>query len=143
MTPTTILRTALLLAVVAAPLQAQHTALVVGRGNASVRVTAGVSMPEILQLRQTAQPAATWQGENFTEYLVKFDVGTNVAWELVADVLPEGVTVLAESGRWSASGAVALGQPTNRTETLVRVRVADGAAITWAQDLQLELRRTN
>jgi hypothetical protein len=142
MTAATLLRTALLLAVVAAPVQAQQTAFLVGRGNAAVRVTAGVTMPEILQLRQTAQPAATWQGADYTEYLLKFDVGTNVAWALVADALPEGVTILDEAGRWSAAGAVALGQPTNRTETLVRVRVADGAAITWAQDLQLELRRT-
>lgn len=142
MTSSSLLRAALILAVVAAPMQAQRTASLVGSGSASVRVTAGITMPEILQLKQTAQPVATYQGTNFTEYLVKFDVATNVTWELVAGSLPEGVTVLGEQGAWNGTGTIAAGVPTNRSETLVRVRVADGAAITWAQDLQLDLRRT-
>lgn len=138
----TLLLTALLLATTAADLTAQNAATVVGAGTGTVRVVAGAAIPEILNLRQTAQPTATWQGDTFTEYTLKYQVAGNVRWDLVANMVPAGVTVLDTQGDWIREGATtATGTPTNGTEITVRVRIADGAAITWAQDLRLDARR--
>lgn len=142
MRTTIIFLTALLLATTAADVTAQNAATVVGAGNGSVRVTGGLTVPEIVQLRQTAQPTATWQGGTFTEYTLKYQIATNLRWDLVALNVPAGVTVLDTRGDWIGEGATtATGTPTNNTEITVRVRIADGADVTWAQDLRLEARR--
>lgn len=142
MRTTTILLTALLLATTAADLTAQNFATTVGAGTATVRTTARTSIPEILRLRQTETQAATWQAETFTEYTLKYQVATNVRWDLVAFVVPAGVTVLDTQGDWTGDGTtIANGTPTNGTEITVRVRIADGAAVTWATDLRIEARR--
>ncbi len=138
----TFLLIALLLATTAADLTAQNVAMVVGAGSGSVRVTGGATIPEILNLRQTAQPTATWQGDTFTEYTLKYQVAGNVRWDLVANTVPAGVTVLDTQGDWIREGATtATGTPTNGTEITIRVRIADGATPTWAQDLRFDARR--
>lgn len=131
-----------------APVQAQQYATAVGaNARGTVRTTARYSLPEILAFREAQPATATWQGERFTEYVIKYTVAANVLWTLEVGQLPAGVTVLAEDGAWYATDArgvtVAQGARGNATEALVRVRVADGGAITWAQDLQLELKRRN
>lgn len=138
-----LLLTALLLATTAAEVTAQNVATVVGAGTGTVRVAGHTTIPEILNLRQTAQPTATWQAESFTEYTLKYQVATNLRWDLVAFTVPAGVTVLNAQGDWIGEGAtIAIGAPTNGTEVTVRVRIADGAAVTWAQDLRIEARRS-
>ena len=126
--------------------QAQNFATAIGSSaRGSVRTTARFTLPEILVLREAAPAAATWQGERFTEYLIKYTVAANVQWEVSAERIPAGVTLLSEAGTWVDASAtnvvVERGAAGNATEVLVRVRVADGGAVTWAQDLQLEARR--
>lgn len=142
MRTTALLLTALLLATTAADLSAQNVATTIGAGTATVRATARTTIPEILRLRQSEQQVATWQAESFTEYTLKYQVATNLRWDLVALVVPAGVTVLDTQGDWTGEGAtIANGTPTNGTEITVRVRIADGAAVTWATDLRIEARR--
>lgn len=142
MRATTFLLTALLLATTAAEATAQNFATAVGAGTATVRTTARTTIPEILRYRQTEPQVATWQAETFTEYTLKYQVATNVRWDLAAVTVPAGVTVLNTQGDWTGEGAtIADGTPTNGTEIVVRVRIADGAAVTWAQDLRIEARR--
>jgi hypothetical protein len=137
-----LLLTAMLFATTAAEATAQNVATLVGAGTGTVRVAGRTTIPEILNLRQTAQPAATWQAATFTEYTIRYQVATNLRWDLVAFVVPAGVTVLDTRGDWIGEGAtIANGTPTNGTEITVRVRIADGAAVTWAQDLRIEARR--
>lgn len=143
MRPATLLLIALLLATTAADATAQNVAAVVGAGSGTVRATASTTIPEILHLRQTESHTATWQGETFTEYTLKYQVATNLRWDLMAVTVPVGVTVLDTQGAWTGQGAtIANGTPTNAAEVTVRVRIVGGAAATWAQDLRLEARRT-
>lgn len=131
-----------LAALVAAPVAAQaQPATLVGGGRATVPLAATFTVPEIRQVRAIAGPVVTWQAERFTEVLLTFSVRTNTAWELVAEGVPAGVTVLTAAGAWTATAAaVEEGRATNHTEVKVRVRVADGATPTWADELRLDLR---
>lgn len=126
--------------------EAQNYVAAVGKSvRGDVRTTARFTLPEILVLREAAPAAATWQGERFTEYLIKYTVAANVQWEVRAERIPAGVTLLTETGDWAdaagSGAAIDQGGAGNATEVLVRVRVADGGSVTWAQDLQLEARR--
>lgn len=138
--------TAMLVAcALAAPAAAQRTATLVGGGRAEVRIAAAARIPEFVRMRVVAGPQATWEGEQFTEYLLTYEVAANTAWEVEVGNVPAGLTVLTETGDWMAQGeairtTVAAGQRTGWTEVRVRVRVADGASVTWAEELQVEAR---
>lgn len=129
----------------ATPAAAQRTATLVGGGRAEVRIAAAARIPEFVRLRVVAGPEATWQGDRFTEYLLTYEVASNTAWEVEVGNVPAGLTVLTETGDWMAQGeairaTVAAGTRTGWREVRVRVRVADGASVTWAEELQVEAR---
>ena len=113
-----------------------------GTARAEVRAMVRLTMPEILVLLPPAAPVATARGALYTEYRIVYRLAANARWALTASALPQGVTLLSETGEWQpAAGSVAEhGVATNPVEITVRVRVAPGASRTWAQDLRLELR---
>jgi len=94
----------------------------------------------MFRVTESAPAAATWQGERFTEFLIKYTVAANTQWVFVADALPHGVTLLTRGGEWRGVNdfdyVVQRGAVTNGTEVLVRVRVADGASINWRSELR-------
>lgn len=129
----------------AVPAAAQRSATLVGGGRAEVRIAASARIPEFVRMRVVAGPQATWQGERFTEYLLSYEVTANTAWEVEVGNVPAGLTVLTETGDWMAQGeairtTVAAGQRTGWQEVRVRVRVADGSSVTWAEELQVQAR---
>lgn len=131
--------------VVAVPAAAQRTATLIGGGRAEVRIAAAARIPEFVRMRAVNAPVATWQGETFTEFLLTYEVAANAAWTVEVGNLPAGLSVLTETGDWMAQGealraTVARGQRTGWTELRVRVRVADGAAVTWADEIRVEAR---
>ena len=130
--------------VTAAPLAAQTTALAVGnRARATVRVQATMAIPAFLQAKETVALAQTHKGNGFTEYLATYTVRGNVRWTLEATAVPAGVTVLNEHGNWTAEPAtIGLGDLTNGTTILVRVRVTDAAAAGWQQHLAINAQQT-
>jgi len=134
-----------LLAATQIPLGAQqfaNSASAIGPGaHASVRVNIGARMPELLVLNATAPATATWQGEHFTEYLIKYAVAANTSWTVAVTTLPGGVTVLDADGVWQGTvgAAVDHGNRTDATEVLLRVRIANGAPATWADEMGVEL----
>ena len=134
-----------LLAATQIPLRAQqivNSASAIGLGaRASVRVNIGAQMPELLVLNATAPATATWQGDHFTEYLLKYAVAANTSWAVAVTTLPPGVTVLDADGAWqgTAGAAVDHGNRTDATEVLLRVRIVDGAPATWADEIGVEL----
>jgi|SRR5690606_31673706 len=138
--PTFILAAAML---VAAPLAAQTTAMAIGHGaRAEIRITAAANVPVILQTQETEAFVQTYKGNGFTEYLATYTVRGNVRWMLETEALPEGITALNVMGNWAATAAtIATGQPTNGATVTVRVRVADGVAAGWQQQLKLEAQR--
>lgn len=122
----------------AAPLAAQTTALVTGGGRATVRIEANLTIPAFVRATETQTLTETWKGTGYTEYLATYTVRGNVRWDLVTTA-PEGVTLLAQDGNWTAGTAtIGNGDVTNGATVLVRVRVADGTATTWREQLQLE-----
>jgi hypothetical protein len=138
-----ITRSALIAALLLVPAvaSAQHKATAVGQGaRAVVNVRAGLMMPEVFRVVESSAAQATWQGDRFTEYLIKFTVAANTQWSFAADALPHGVTLLARGGEWRGAQdsdlVVQRGAVTNGTEVLVRVRVADGASIHWREELK-------
>jgi hypothetical protein len=102
-------------------------------------------MPEMVRFRVEEEAKATWQGTSYTEYLIKYSVAANIRWEVTAEALPHGVTVLAWGGEWrngtDLDRVVDRGVQTNGTEVLVRVRVADGASVNWRDELRIDLRK--
>jgi hypothetical protein len=123
----------------------QHSATAFGKGaRAQVRATVSFAIPEFFRVVETAPAQATWQGDRFTEFLIKYTVAANTQWEFAADALPHGVTLLARGGEWhgveSSDLVVQRGAVSNGTEVLVRVRVADGASIYWRDELKLRAR---
>lgn len=114
------------------------------QGNAqhTVRVNARVEIPTLLLMKPVTAAVASWEGSSYTEYQIRVQVATNAHWELFAESLPEGVTLLAEDGYyWDGAGVVSeRGAPTNWSERLVRVRVAYGAPDSWEMQLRLSLR---
>lgn len=130
----------------ATPVDAQQTSFASGaRGEAKVHASVGLTMPVLMHFAPTAQPIATKQGERFTEYVLRYSVATNAHWEVTASKLPKGVTVLAEDGAWlddrSSEVVVTRGEPTNPTEVLVRLRVADGTSASWHTELAIAASR--
>jgi hypothetical protein len=129
------------LVLVPAVASAQHKATAYGPGaRAVVNATAGLMMPEMFRVVESAAAQATWQGDRYTEYLIKYTVAANTQWSFAADALPHGVTLLARGGEWrgalDSDLVVQRGAVTNGTEVLVRVRVADGASINWREELK-------
>lgn len=129
--------------ITAAPVAAQTTALAVGNGaRATVRVTAGLTIPAYLRATETVALTQTHKGNGFTEYLATYTVRGNVRWTLDALELPEGVTVLDQNGNWTATPAtIGLGDVTNGATILVRVRVTDAAGTDWQQHLRIDAER--
>lgn len=129
--------------VTTAPLAAQTTALAAGNGaRATVRVTAGLTIPAYLRATETVALTQTHKGTGFTEYLATYTVRGNVRWTLDALELPEGVTVLDQHGNWTATPAIiGLGDVTNGATVLVRVRVTNAAALGWQQQLRIDAER--
>lgn len=130
-----------MLLIVPVAVDGQQSAVAVGNGaRASVRASVGLTMPAMFRVAEVAPATATWQGERYTEYLVKYSVAANVQWAFAADALPHGVTLLARGGEWRGDKdsdlVVQRGAATNGTEILVRVRVADGASINWRNELR-------
>ena len=127
-------------ALTAAPLAAQTTALAVGRGTtATVRVQANLTIPAFIRATETQTLTETWKGNGYTEYLATYTVRGNVRWDLVTNATPEGVTLLAQDGEWTAGATtIGNGEVTNGATVLVRVRVATAAAPNWREQLQLE-----
>jgi hypothetical protein len=120
---------------------AQASASANGNGaRATVRAVVGLSMPAMFRVAESAPAQATWQGDRFTEYLIKFTVAANTEWQFAADALPHGVSLLVRGGEWRGAQdsdlIVQRGAVSNGTEVLVRVRVADGASITWRDELK-------
>jgi len=115
------------------------------RAEAKVRATVGLTMPVLLHFTPTAQPTATYQGERFTEYVIRYSVASNSRWEVTVRDLPKNVTVLAEDGAWvdgrSGPALVTSGEPTNPVEVLVRVRVGDGSSPSWHSELTIAAHR--
>lgn len=137
-TLTLTLAAALLLA---APVAAQNTALVAGRGRAVVRIEANLAIPAFMQATETQTLTETWKGTGYTEYLATYTVRANTRWDLVTTA-PEGVTVLAQNGEWTTGNTtIGNGDVTNGATILVRVRVANGTADTWRNQLHLEAAR--
>lgn len=125
--------------VTAAPLAAQNTALVAGRGRATVRIEANLGIPAYLRAAETQALTETWKGTGYTEYLATYTVRANTQWDLVATAAPAGVTILAADGEWTAGTAViGNGDVTNAATILVRVRVATTAAANWREELKFE-----
>jgi hypothetical protein len=143
------LATIALLVAAQAPLRAQQHATAIGpNARGVVHTNARFTIPEILVLREAAPATATWEGTGYTEHLVRYTVAANVQWALTATQTPAGVEILTHAGEWvdattAATTGVALdhGLLGNAVEARVRVRVPNGAPATWAQELQLELRR--
>jgi hypothetical protein len=132
---------------IAIPMGAQQTAFATGgMGVAKVRASIGLTMPVLMHFTPSTQPIATWQGERFTEYVIRYSVATNSRWDVSVSDLPQGVTVLAEDGGWvdgrSGQVIVARGQPTNPIEVLVRLRIADGTSAAWHSELTIAASRT-
>jgi hypothetical protein len=126
----------------AAPLAAQNTALVVGRGRATVRVETALTIPAFIRAAETQTLTETFKGNGYTEYLATYTVRANTRWDLVATAMPEGVTILAQDGEWTAGAAtIGNGDCTNGDRILVRVRVTTDAATNWREQLQLEAQR--
>lgn len=123
----------------AAPVAAQNTALVAGGGGrAVVRVEAKLLVPAITLATETQTLAETWKGTGYTEYLATYTVRANTRWDLVTTA-PEGVTLLAQNGEWTTGNTtIGNGGVTNGATILVRVRVADGTAGDWRDQLHLE-----
>jgi hypothetical protein len=120
---------------------AQSSATAFGNGaRATVRAAVSFTVPTMFRVAETAPAQATWQGERYTEYLIKYTVAANTQWEFAADALPHGVTLLARGGEWRGANDLDLvvqrGAVSNGTEVLVRVRVADGASLNWRSDLK-------
>lgn len=137
MRTTTLITIAALLA--AAPLNAQTTAVAVGRVRAEVRVAATVNIPVYLNATETVGFVQTYKGNGFTEFLATYRVRANTAWTLEAVTTPAGVTVLDQNADWLPTAAtVGTGYATNGDAILVRVRVADGAAANWIDALRLD-----
>lgn len=131
---------------IAGPAEAQQVAIGAGLGGrATIRPVVGMVVPVRMNFQRTAQPTATKQDERFTEYVIRYTVASNARWEVAVIDLPQGVTVLAVDGTWVTDAAgpvvVEMGAPTNPTEVLVRVRVADGAAVSWQSDLNVNAGR--
>lgn len=125
----------------AAPVAAQNTALVAGRGRAVVRIEANLAIPAFMQATETQALTETWKGTGYTEYLATYTVRANTRWDLVTTA-PEGVTVLAQNGEWTTGNTtIGNGDVTNGATILVRVRVANGTAATWRDQLHLEAAR--
>lgn len=123
----------------AAPVAAQNTALVAGRGRAVVRIEANLTIPTYLHAAETQTLTETWKGTGYTEYLATYTVRANTRWDLVTTATPEGVTLLAQDGEWTAGNTtIGNGDATNGATILVRVRVANGTAATWRDQLQLD-----
>ncbi len=137
MRTTTLITFAALLA--AAPLNAQTTAVAVGRARAELRVAPAMTIPVYLNATETVGFTKTYQGNGFTEYLATYTVRGNTAWALTAVNTPAGVTVLDENAAWlPANATIGTGTLTNGDAVLVRVRVATGADANWMQALRLE-----
>jgi hypothetical protein len=120
---------------------AQSSATATGNGaRATVRATLGLSVPTMFRVVETAPAQATWQGDRFTEFLIKFTVAANTEWQFAADALPHGVSLLVRGGEWRGAQdsdfIVQRGAVSNGTEVLVRVRVADGASPSWRDELK-------
>jgi hypothetical protein len=125
--------------VTAAPLAAQNTAMVVGRGRATLRIDATLQIPAYIRAEATQGLTQTWKGNGFTEYLATYTVRANTRWDLVTTTAPAGVTVLAQDGNWIAGAAtIGNGEVTTGATVLVRVRVTNDAAANWKEQLQLE-----
>lgn len=141
MRTTTLATLIALMTLAAIPAEAQR-AVMVGTNRAEVKINAGFTMPEILNLRQDAAPVATTRGAGYTEYQMTVTVAANTRWAITATTLPQGVTLQDEAGTFQNElGTVAgRGQATNPVERTVTLRVATGTAATWTQDLRLELR---
>lgn len=123
----------------AAPLAAQNTALVAGRGRATVRIQANLGIPVYLRATETQALTETWKGNGYTEYLATYTVRANARWDLVTAAAPAGVTVLAADGTWTAAPTtIGTGDLTNGATVLVRVRVATTAAANWREQMKLE-----
>jgi hypothetical protein len=113
--------------------------LVAGRGRATVRVEATLVIPAYTQATETQTLTETWKGTGYTEFLATYTVRANVRWDLVTTTTPEGVTVLAQNGEWTAGNTtIGNGDVTNGATILVRVRVANGTAATWRDQLHLD-----
>lgn len=137
-----LLKTTILATMLIAPavLGAQQSAVASDPKTATVRATMRLVMPAMFRVAESAPAAATFQGERYTEYLIKYTVAANTHWAFAADALPHGVTLLAWGGEWRGGNdsdlVVQRGAVTNGTEILVRVRVADGASPNWRSELR-------
>lgn len=140
MRATTLLTVLALVGTLATPVLGQG--IVVGGGRADVRVLARMTVPEVRVLKPVAPPVATWQGDGYTEYQVRYAVAANTHWALVAVELPVGVTALDEDGFFTRERDLVTlrGEKTNTTEVLLRIRVGAEAEATWAGALRFELR---
>jgi hypothetical protein len=88
---------------------------------------------------ETQALTETWKGTGYTEYLATYTVRANTRWDLVTTTTPEGVTLLAQNGEWTAGNTtIGNGDVTNGATILVRVRVANGTAATWRDQLHLD-----
>lgn len=126
----------------------QTTAYATGEGaRATVRTAVGLSIPAMFRVVAVGAPEATWQGENYTEYLITYTVAANTRWQFAADALPHGVTLLVLGGEWRGAKdsdlVVQRGAVSNGTEVRVRVRVADGASINWRNELRFRATSAN
>lgn len=122
----------------AAPVAAQTTALAVNGGRATIRIEANLTIPAFVRATESQALTETFKGTGYTEYLATYTVRGNTRWDLVTTA-PEGVTLLAQDGNWTAgTSTIGNGEVTNGATVLVRVRVANGTATTWRDQLNLE-----